>query len=136
MHVYRFFGFLILTVAGLSCVKKNVSVPDTLIKDLGFTQTLSPDSVQRFSSITSYVKITGPNQCYKLSGVEVYQNGLQFDIRAKANIPNPDKNPVNCDPSTYIKDTTITIETHLTGKHVLRFMNGTQVFKVDTVKVY
>lgn len=119
-----------------ACIKSEPALPDTVLADLTITQTTAPSTVSANQNIVSGVKMTGPNQCYKFAQFEVtQQNPLLFDIRAKASIPNPDKGNVNCAPQVYTKDTVLSIPTHATGKYVLRFYNGTQLFQSDTVQV-
>ena len=119
-----------------ACIKSEPALPDTVLTDLTITQTTTPASVSANQNIVSDVKMSGPNQCYRFAQFDVYQQSpLLYDVRAKASIPNPDKGNVNCAPPVYKKDTVLSIPTHLTDKCVLRFYNGSQLFKADTVQV-
>jgi len=129
-------SFVVISFLISACIKSEPALPDTVLADLTITQTTTPANASANQNIVSDVKMTGPNQCYKFSQFEVtQQNPLLFDVRAKASIPNPDKGSVSCLPPIYTKDTLLSIPTHLTGKYVLRFYNGTQLFKSDTVQV-
>jgi hypothetical protein len=132
-------GYLlfIFILAGItSCDKPSLVPPDTLVTDLTITQVVVPLSVSQNQPLTSTIRMTGANQCFRFSHFEVFQqNPTLFDVRAKATIPNPDRGTVVCQPPVYTKDTILSIPVHLTGKHVLRFYNGPQLFETDTVQV-
>jgi hypothetical protein len=128
--------FLLCLCLLYACGKPSIVPPDTITTDLTITQVNSPGNVSQNQSIVSAIHMTGPNQCYRFSYLEVYQQTpLLYEIRAKGTIPNPDRGTVVCQPAVYEKDTTLSIPAHLTGKYVLRFFNGPQLFQVDTVRV-
>jgi hypothetical protein len=128
--------FLLILCLLYSCGKPSIVPPDTITTDLTITQTNTPGNVSQNQSIVSAIHMTGPNLCYKFSYLEVNQlNPLLYEIRAKGTIPNPDRGTVVCQTAVYQKDTTLTVPAHLTGKYVLRFFNGPQLFQADTVRV-
>ena len=132
----RFFVLsIVLAVFMLaSCEKPNLVPPEDVVVDINITGVNTPASGNRNQPIIASISMTAPNQCYRFSHFQVAtQNPLLFEVRAKATIPNPDAGTVVCVPQTYTKDTTLSFNTHLTGKHVIRYYNGTQIFKVDTV---
>lgn len=133
----RFLFFCIALILFITaCHKGPAYIPDTVITDLTIVQTNTPSPIAQNQNIVSSVSMRGPNLCYRFSHLEIVQETpLLFNIRAKATIPNPDKGSATCQQTTYSKDTTFTIPTHFTGKHVLRFFNGGQLFKTDTVQV-
>ena len=134
---FRFlFIFSFLAIMVISCSKDSIFLPDTVLTDLEITQTNTPTAVPRLQSIVSTVHMRAPNLCYRFSHFQVAQiNPVLYQINAKATIPNPDKNNAVCLPTVYQKDTTLSIPTTVAGKYVLRFFNGTQLFRVDTVVV-
>ena len=136
MRFKNFFAISLLVITAISCSKESVFLPDTVLTDLEITQTNTPTAVPRLQSIVSTVHMRAPNLCYRFSHFQVAQiNPVLYQINAKATIPNPDKNNAVCLPTVYQKDTTLSIPTTVAGKYVLRFFNGTQLFRVDTVVV-
>jgi hypothetical protein len=105
---------------------------DTQFTELSFVQTNTPANVALNQNITSSVKIMGPDLCYHFAYFTVNPQQFSVDIHAIGTYPTK---PAACPQAIYYKDTTLSIQTNMVGKYVLRFYNGVQLFKSDTVQV-
>lgn len=124
---------VLLAVLFCSCSRDTPDLPDTVLVDLTITQTNTPATGTRNQPIISSVKMTAPDLCYRFSLFQVVQeNPLVYTINAKGTYP---RQPTGCPAAVYNKDTLLSIPTSLAGKYVLRFYNGTSLFKSDTVTV-
>jgi hypothetical protein len=74
----------------------------------------------------------GPDLCYRFAYFTVNPQQFLIDIHAIGTFPT---NPVGCAQAIYYKDTTLSLQPNVAGKYVLRFYNGSQLFKSDTVNV-
>lgn len=124
---------LLLATVLVSCFRDPVVLSDTRLVNLTITETITPTSVTHTQPIVSNVKMTAPDLCYKFSQfIVVQENPFHYNINATGTYPN---NPSGCPTAIYTKDTTLSIPTSMTGKYILRFYNGIQLFKADTVNV-
>jgi GH25 family lysozyme M1 (1,4-beta-N-acetylmuramidase) len=74
----------------------------------------------------------GPDLCYHFAYFTLNRQQFLVDIHAIGTYPTK---PTACPLAIYYKDTTLSIQANAVGKYVLRFYNGTQLFKADTVQV-
>ena len=123
--------FLLLTMfLVIACVKPVDS--DIQFKDLNFVQTNTPTTGTVNQNIVSNVRVSAPDLCYRFAYFTVNQQQLLVDIHAKGTYPTE---PKACAQAIYNKDTTLSIPATTAGKYILRFYNGSQLFKSDTVQV-
>jgi hypothetical protein len=105
--------------------------------DIGFTdldivQTTTPATGPVNQNIVSAIKVSGPDLCYHFAYFTVNKQQFLVDIHAIGTYPTT---PGACPQAIYYKDTTLTLPLTTAGKYILRFYNGTQLFKSDTVQV-
>lgn len=105
---------------------------DTQFTELSFTQTNTPVAATLGQNILSSVRVSGSDLCYRFAYFTVNQQQFLVDIHAIGTYP---AKPTYCPQALYHKDTTLSIQTNAVGKYVLRFYNGDQLFKSDTVQV-
>ncbi|MGZ3975374.1 MAG: hypothetical protein ACXVMI_13985 [Flavisolibacter sp.] len=122
---------LLLTVLLVTACDKPI-LSDTAYKDLDFTQTNTPKTGIANQDIISHVKVSGPDLCYNFAYFTVNKQQFLVDIHAIGTYPTK---PVGCATALYYKDTTLSVSVTAAGTYVLRFYNGSQVFKSDTVVV-
>jgi hypothetical protein len=102
-------------------------------KEMAIVKTVTPGSAVKSNDIVSVVTCQGPDLCYRFSHFAVTEAGNKtFDIRAKANYPGA---PAVCAQAIYRVDTTFRITVSDVGTYYLRFYNGNELFKTDTVGV-
>jgi hypothetical protein len=119
----------------LSC-KKITTEPDTIVVDLSIIAASSPASQIQGQDITSNVRCSGNNLCYKFLKFETKEiTARNFEIRAKATYPNAQKGDIVCADAIYNIDTTLKINASVKGQYLLKFYNGSNLFKVDTAQV-
>ena len=123
-----------LLLAALVFAGCDTPVGDTLrIVDLTITKTTTPKISNVENGITSQVTCSGNNLCYNFLHFTVSkQTANVFDIRAKGTYPDGD--PI-CAMAIYSKDTTLKLSTPTAGEYVVRFYNGDNLFKSDTMQV-
>lgn len=130
-----FAGIAILGLA--ACLKTN-DLPQSarILVPLTITATNLPDTANSGDTISANIRVTGPNQCYRFEGFESFNAGdKQYDVQAIGSKPNPQVSDTTCPGAAYIKDTTFKFRLTVTGKYVLRFYNGQQLFSADTVVI-
>jgi len=121
---------LLALVLLIACDKPIES--DIQFTDLSFVQTATPANVALNQNIVTSVKVMGPDLCYGFGYFTVNKQQFLVDIHAIGTYPTK---PGACPQAIYYKDTTLSIPADAAGKYVLRFYNGTQLFKSDTVQV-
>jgi hypothetical protein len=122
---------LLLSAALLVSCDKPVE-SDIQFVDLSFVQTTTPKTTTLNAGITSAVKVMGTDLCYNFGYFTVNKQQFVVDVHAIGTYPT---HPGACPQALYYKDTTLTIQTTSPGQHILRFYNGSQLFKSDTVQV-
>ncbi len=131
----QLFSLLIVLAAFTGCSKENRE-PDFNLVDLSVVSTNLPAQVPKDQEIAINGTWSGSDLCYHFSHFEIKEAAPRtFDIRAKATYPNGKKRDVICLQAVYYFDTTIKINPSTTGQYLLRYYNGTQVTKTDTVQV-
>ncbi len=131
---YKLFSFFFLLIC-FSCKKIN-NVPDRFPVDLSIINTSTIKTGTQGNEIISQVQCIEPNTCYEFSNLEIKEiNSRQFEIRAKGTIPNDNKGVLLCLEIIKVKDTIAVINPAVTGKYLLHFYNGNNLFKTDTVVV-
>jgi hypothetical protein len=130
-------GILLFAVlAFASCRKSADATTDNAARvstNLQITSTQTPATASQGETIISRVKSYGPNLCYKFDRMDVQTTATrEYAIRSLGTVPSGD--PV-CAQALMQVDTTISIPTATSGTYILRFYNGTQLFKADTVQV-
>jgi hypothetical protein len=121
---------LLTTLFIIACDKPIES--DTQFTELSFVQTNTPPNVALNQNIVTSVKVMGPDLCYRFAYFTVNPQQFLVDIHAIGTYPTK---PTACATAIYYKDTTLSIQANATGKYVIRFYNGNQLFKADTVQV-
>lgn len=107
--------------------------PEKILVDMNFTNTVTPRGPIPAPNVTSKVSLSGPDQCYKYSRLDIYYKETnRIEIRAKAEYPAPNLN-VACEAIPVNLDTTIRINTKTKGEVYLEFYNQNTLFKRDTV---
>jgi len=124
-------NFLMLIVFTLVACDKPIE------SNIGFTelniiQTNTPATGTINQNIVSTIRVSGPDLCYRFAYFTVNQQQLLVDIHAIGTHPTE---PMGCAQAIYNKDTTLSIPATTAGKYVLRFYNGSQLFKSDTLQV-
>lgn len=118
-------GFFIL-----ACDKPIES--DTQFMPMAIIQTTTPKTAMQSQGIVSLIKVAGADLCYRFAYFTVQQQQLFVDVRAVGTYPTK---PTMCAQTSYYKDTTLSIPTSVTGQYIVRFYNGNQLLKSDTVQV-
>ena len=113
-----------------ACDKPIIS--DISFKDLDIAQTNTPKTGIANQNIISHIKVSGPDLCYNFAYFTVNKQQFLVDIHAIGTYPTK---PVGCATALYYKDTTLSVPVGSPGTYVLRFYNGSQLFKSDTVRV-
>ncbi|HWI94141.1 MAG TPA: hypothetical protein VNT20_22865 [Flavisolibacter sp.] len=121
--------FVLLATLVISCDKPIES--DTQFTELSFAQTSTPANVAVNQNIVSSVRVMGPDLCYRFAYFTVNPQQFVVDIHAIGTYPTK---PGGCATAIYYKDTTLVMQPNVAGKYVLRFYNGNQLFKADTVQ--
>ena len=128
-----------LALVGLAACLKTNDLPQSnrILVPLTITATNLPDTVNSGDTIIASVRVTAPNLCYRFEGFESFNSGdKQYDIEAIGSKPNPQvTDTAACAQGVYVKDTTFSFKLTVTGKHVLRFYNGQQLFSADTIVI-
>jgi hypothetical protein len=114
----------------ISCDKPIES--DVQFTDLSIVQTTTPKTGTVYQNIVSTVKVSGPDLCYHFAYFTVNTQQFLVDVHAIGTYPTK---PGACAQAIYYKDTTLAIPVNTAGNYVVRFYNGTQIFKSDTVQV-
>lgn len=128
MKTYKLF---VLIAALLSACDKPIE-SDTQFTELSFVQTNTPANALVNQNIVSSVRVAGADLCYRFAYFTVNPQQSFVDIHAIGSYPTK---AYACAQAIYYKDTTLSIRATATGKYVLRFYNGSQLFKSDTVQV-
>lgn len=105
---------------------------DVQFTDLSIVQTTTPKTGMVHQNIVSTIKVSGPDLCYHLAYFTVNQQQFLVDIHAIGTYPTK---PGACAQAIYYRDTTLAIPVNTAGNYLIRFYNGTQMFKSDTVQV-
>jgi len=105
---------------------------DIQFVDLSIVQTTTPKTTTQNAGITSSIKVTGSDLCYNFAYFTVNNQHFVVDIHAIGTYPTK---PTACAQAFYYKETTLSVPTTASGQYVLRFYNGSQLFKSDTVQV-
>jgi len=124
-------GFLLLTVLLLTACDKPI-LSDTQLTDLNIVQTTTPKTGTANQNIVSMIKVSGPDLCYSFAYFTVNKQQFLVDVHAIGTYPTK---AGACPQAVYYKDTTLSLPLSSPGQYVLRFYNGTQLFKSDTVLV-
>lgn len=124
-------SFFVLIAALLFACDKPIE-SDTQFTELSFVQTNTPASVTVNQKIVSAVKVAAPDLCYRFAYFTVNQQQFLVDVHAIGDYPTKAN---GCAQAIYYKDTSLSITPTAVGKYVLRFYNGNQIFKSDTVNV-
>ena len=133
--MYKILFFLFIICFSCSCKKTN-NIPDTIITDLAIVNTTTPATQTLGNDITSTVKCSGSDLCYRFLNFEIKQiANTKFEVRAKGTCPNAAKGDVICLQAIYYKDTIFKITPSLKGQYIIQFYNQTSLFKTDTVQV-
>lgn len=127
----RGLSFIVLIAALLFACDKPVESDFSFI-ELSFVQTNTPSNVAANQNIVSSVRVSGPDLCYRLEYFTVNVQQYLVDIHAIGSYPAKSG---GCAQAIYYKDTTLSVPANVAGKYVLRFYNGNQLFKSDTVNV-
>lgn len=127
----RMVYYLLLMVSVVTACDKPI-LSDTMFVDLDIVQTNTPKTGTVKEAIVSQVRVSGSDLCYKFAYFTVNKQQFTVDIHAKGTYPTK---PVGCATALYFKDTTLSIPVFAAGSYVLRFYNGSQLFKSDTVQV-
>jgi len=114
----------------ISCDKPIES--DVQFTDLSIVQTTTPKTGTVHQNIVSTVKVSGPDLCYHFAYFTVNTQQFLVDVHAIGTYPT---NSGACAQAIYYKDTILAIPVNTAGNYVVRFYNGTQIFKSDTVQV-
>jgi hypothetical protein len=122
---------LLLTTFFIVACDKPVE-SDIQFTELSFTQTNTPATTTLGQNILSSVRVSGSDLCYGFAYFTVNQQQFLTDIHAIGTYP---AKPTYCPQALYHKDTTLSIPANAAGKYILRFYNGSQLFKADTVQV-
>jgi len=99
---------------------------DVRFTKLNIVQTSTP-ATDTNQNIVSTISVSGPELCYRFAYFTVNQQKLLVDIHVIGTYPTES---MDCAQAIYNKVAATTA-----GKYVLRFFNGTQLFKSDTVQV-
>jgi hypothetical protein len=127
-------GILIIAVLSFAGCKKSTEADDARVSvNLQITSTQTPSTGSQGETIISRVKSYGPNLCYQFDRMDVQTTApREYAIRSLGTVPKGD--PV-CAQALMQVDTTISIPIATSGTYILRFYNGSQLFKADTVQV-
>ena len=123
--------FLLLTTVSVIACDKPVE-SDVRLVDISIAQTTTPKTTTQSVGITCAVTVMGPDLCYNFAYFTVNKQQTVVDIHAVGTYPT---RPGACPQAIYYKDTTLSVPTTAPGQYVLRFYNGSQLFKSDTVLV-
>ena len=123
--------FLLLTLFNLLACDKPIQ-SGIRFTELSIVQTNTPLTGTINQNIVSTIRVSGPDLCYRFAYFTVNQQKLLADIHAIGSYPTE---PMGCAQAIYNKDTTVSVRATTAGKYVLRFYNGSQLFKSDTVQV-
>jgi len=113
-----------------ACDKPIIS--DRVFTDLNIVQTTTPKTGNLNQNIVSNIKVSGPDLCYRFAYFTVNKQQFLIDVNAKGTYP---AKPVGCSAAVYYDDTTLSVPVTAAGRYILRFFNGGQLFKSDTVQV-
>ena len=129
------FAVLVLACAfAVSCEKNESDLSSE--RDMRIVQTTTPPVVSKGTDITSSVRCEAPNLCYVFSRFHVVESeDNAYHIQAKALFPNPLSGSVACAQAIYRVDTILRVATPRKGTYLLKFYNGKDLFKTDTVLV-
>jgi hypothetical protein len=126
--------FFLLILFLLSCKKAET---DAAYADLFITKAEAPANTTVSEGITVKVQCYGPDLCYTFSHFDIVAPELfQYDIIAKASLPGK---PAVCPQAIYKVDTSLTIQTAVKGRYVLRFhslLSSSMPLITDTVQVH
>lgn len=128
--------FIAFAMVGLvACLKtNNIPQSDRILVPITISATNLPDTANVGDTIVAAVRVTAPNLCYRFEGFDSFNSGeKQYDIQAVGSKPNPELPSTGCEQTVYVKDTTFKFKLPFTGKYVLRFYNGQQIFSADTL---
>ena len=94
--------------------------------------TTTPKTSAVNQDIVSSIRVSGPDLCYRFAYFTVSRQQSFIDLHAVGTYPTK---PGGCATAIYYKDTTLSVPVTTAGSYVLRFYNGSQLFKSDTVQV-
>jgi len=123
--------YLLLIVLVVTACDKPI-ISDIMFVELDIVQTNTPKTGQVNHDIVSQVRVSGSDLCYKFAYFTVNKQQFTVDIKAKGTYPTK---PVGCATALYFKDTTLSVPVTTAGTYILRFFNGSQLSKSDTVQV-
>jgi hypothetical protein len=123
--------FLLVILFFINACDKPVE-SDSQFTELAIAQTTTSKTTTLAQGITSSIKVSGPDLCYRFAYFTVNQQQLFVDVHAFGTYP---VKPTACAQAIYYKDTTLSIPTNTAGQYILRFYNNNQLFKADTVQV-
>ena len=119
----------------ISCSKKD-KTNDPFIGYMQIDSTTTIKTVAVGQDISSRVKLAIPSISGEVTflGFEIIESPIKiFSIKAKA-FYKPWTQQVSL-PVYQTFDTTLLIKTNLTGQHILKFYNGINLLKADTIQV-
>ncbi len=131
----RHFISILFCLFFLSCSKKD-SVNESFVSYIEIDSTNTVKNMLVGQNITSRVRLVIPSIISNMTflGFEIIENPVKaFSIKAKV-LFKPWKGQVSL-PVYQTFDTTLSIITSLTGRHILNFYNSTALLKSDTVQV-
>jgi hypothetical protein len=123
--------YLLLTALLIVACDKPI-LSDTMFKEMEIVRTTTPKTGAVNQDIVSSIRVSGPDLCYRFAYFTVNRQQSFIDVHAVGTYPT---NPGGCATSIYYKDTTLSVPVSAAGSYVLRFYNGSQLFKSDTVQV-
>jgi hypothetical protein len=124
------YSVLLLAFLSTACDKPVES--DTRFTDLSIVQTTTPKTGAVNNNIVSTIRVSGPDLCYRFAYFTVNKQQYFVDVHAMGTYPTK---PGGCATALYFKDTTLSVPVSVAGSYILRFYNGTQLFRSDTVQV-
>jgi hypothetical protein len=122
---------LLILVFSASCKKTNNA--GRIDVDLDITETQTPATANHGTPLVSRVKSYAPNACYRFERMDVQVTASnEYAIHSVGSV---ERGATVCADVLIQADTTISIPTVAAGQYILRFYNGTRLFKADTVQV-
>jgi hypothetical protein len=123
--------YLLLTALLIVACDKPI-LSDTMFKEMEIVRTTTPKTGAVNQDIVSSIRVSGPDLCYRFAYFTVNRQQSFIDVHSVGTYPT---NPGGCATAIYYKDTTLSVPITTAGSYVLRFYNGSQLFKSDTVQV-
>jgi hypothetical protein len=131
MMKYLTIAAIILITSSFFCTKEK---DDGLCQvNLTIISTQTPASVSAGSDISSLVKCSGSDLCYRFTHAAVKNVAPRvYEIRTLGTYPCK---PAICALAIYYNESPVSIPTTVSGQYILRFFNGNTLFSTDTVAV-